>query len=73
MRRLATYLTVAALAASAAGCGEDPQTAAEFCADHGGVNAETLEPDGDVTCQDGTEYEAEGSEDSSKKKKKKKR
>lgn len=55
------------LAFSATACGST-QTAEQFCASHGGVNAATVEPDGDATCNDGTEFEADG--DSSKKKSK---
>ncbi len=79
MRRTVALLIAASLAVvPIAGCGEDePATAAEFCQDHGGVNVALNEPDGDATCNDGTEYEGDGdseeSESSSKKKKKKKR
>jgi len=72
-------LLIAALALPVAACGEEepPQTAAEFCAEHDGINTETQEPDGDVTCNDGTEFEADGdseeSSSSSKKKSKKKK
>jgi hypothetical protein len=75
MRRTVALLIAALLAvAPLAGCGEDPQTAAEFCQPHGGVNVELNEPDGDATCNDGTEFEGDGdSEGSSDKKKKKKK
>ena len=75
MRRFTALLLAAALGlGSIAGCGEeDPQTAAEFCADHGGVRPDSTEPDGDATCQDGTEFEAEGESSSSSKKKKKRK
>ena len=70
-------LLVAAFALPVAACGEDepPQTAAEFCAAHDGIDTATQEPDGDVTCNDGTEFEADGDseESSSSSKKKKKR
>ncbi len=54
-----------------AACGEDPQTAQQFCADHGGVAPGSEEPDGDATCEDGTEFEGDGDSSSSKKKKSK--
>jgi hypothetical protein len=73
MRRLVPFLIALMIGAPFAACGEDPQTAAEFCAEHGGVKAETVEADGDATCQDGTEFEADGDESSKKKKKKKRR
>ncbi len=75
MRKTIALLIAALLAvAPLAGCGEDPQTAAEFCQDHGGVNVALNEPDGDATCNDGTEFEGDGdSEDESSDKKKKKR
>ena len=73
MHRLIALLLSLALALPVAACGSDPQTAQEFCADRGGVNAQTMEPDGDVECQDGTEFEADGDSESSSKKKKKKR
>jgi len=58
-----------------AGCGEDPQTADQFCAEHDGVHRESVEPDGDATCDDGTEFEADGDDEgsSSTKKRKKRR
>jgi len=71
MPRLAALSLSLLLALSAVGCGSDPQTAEEFCADRGGVNAQTREPDGDVECQDGTEFEADGDSATSTKKKKK--
>ena len=75
MRRTAALLMALLLAAApVAACGSDPQTAAEFCQDHGGVNAALNEPDGDATCNDGTEFEGDGdSESSSGSKSKKKR
>ena len=77
MRRLTALLLALVLGVvPIAGCGEDPQTADQFCADHQGVQAGTLEDDGDATCNDGTEFEADGDEESSsdtKKKKKKRR
>lgn len=71
-------LLIAALAVPVTACGEEepPQTAAEFCAEHGGIDTATQEADGDVTCADGTEFEADGDEEeagsSSKSKKAKK-
>ncbi len=74
MRRTVALIIAAVLGvAPLAGCGEDPQTAAEFCQDHGGVRAGTEEPDGDATCSDGEEFEAESDSGGSKKKKRKRR
>ena len=74
MRRTAALLLAALLAAApVTACGEDPQTAAEFCQDHGGVNASLNEPDGDATCNDGTEFEADGDDSSSSGSKSKKK
>ena len=64
---LATVLAGALLT----GCGGSSQTAEQFCASHGGVQAGSIEPDGDATCSDGTEYEADGDDKKKKKKKKK--
>jgi hypothetical protein len=82
MRRFTAVLLSLCLAAvPVAGCGdEEPvQTADQFCATHGGVQADSTEPDGDATCEDGTEFEADGdssesgsSEKKSTKKKKRK-
>ncbi len=76
MRRLtALVLAIALAAVPVAGCGEEEpvQTAEQFCASHGGVQADSMEPDGDATCNDGTEFEGDGdsSEESSSDKKKK--
>ena len=74
MHKFTALLLAAALGlGSFAGCGDEKQTAAEFCADHGGVRPNSEEPDGDALCEDGTEYEAESESSSSSKKKKKKR
>ena len=73
MPKPVALLLAVLLALPLAGCGSEPQTAQEFCADRGGINAQTMEPDGDVQCQDGTEFEADGDSESSTKKKKKKR
>ncbi len=79
MRRLtALVLAIALAAVPVAGCGEEEpvQTADQFCASHGGVQADSMEPDGDATCNDGTEFEADGDDESSsstKSKKKKRR
>ena len=72
---IALLLTLSLVAVPFAGCGEEepPQTAAEFCAEHGGVVPDSEEPDGDAMCEDGTEFEAEGEEESSSDKKKKKK
>ncbi len=74
MRKPLAVLLIFVLGMPFVACGDEPQTAAEFCQPHGGINVATQEPDGDVTCNDGTEYEADGdteSESSDKKKKKK--
>ena len=75
MRRFTALLLAAAFGlGTVAACGEeDPQTATEFCAERGGVAPDSTEPDGDATCQDGTEFEAEGEESSSSSKKKTKK
>ena len=74
LKRITALLLAASFAlGSIAACGEEKQTAAEFCADRGGVRPNSEEPDGDAVCQDGTEYEAESESSSSKKKSKKKR
>ncbi len=76
MRRFTAVLLSFCLAAvPIAGCGdEEPvQTADQFCASHGGVQPDSTEPDGDATCEDGTEYEADGDEESSESSKKKKK
>ena len=71
MRRpLAVLLALALAATPLAACGEE-ETAETFCQDHGGLVADSMEPDGDATCQDGTEYEAEAEESESDKKKSK--
>ena len=78
LQKTTIALLIAALAVPVAACGEEepPQTAAEFCAEHGGVDDATYEPDGDVSCIDGEEFEGDGDsaedESSSKKKKSKK-
>lgn len=73
MRRYLALLLVFVLGMPVVACGSDaePQTAAEFCQEHGGVDPATEEPDGDATCQDGTEFEADEDEGDSKKKKRK--
>src|SRR3712207_6763684 len=60
-------LLIAALAVPATACGEEepPQTAAEFCAQHGRLDTATQEADGDVSCADGAEFEADGDEEES--------
>ena len=70
-RRFAALLL--SLAFAVAACGSEPQTAAQFCADKGGIQPDSTEPDGDATCQDGTEFEGDGDSASDSKKKKKKR
>jgi hypothetical protein len=70
---LTAILLALLLAAPLTACGEEAQTAAEFCAEHGGVNPETVEDDGDASCQDGTPFEAEAAEDEKSSKKKRKR
>ena len=74
MKKTTIALLIAALAVPVTACGEEepPITAAAFCAEHDGINQDTWEADGDVTCNDGTEFEADGdSEESSSDKKKK--
>lgn len=78
MKKLCVGLLCAALAL--AGCGSNggssARTADEFCDNgRGGVDVRTLEPDGDATCQDGTEFEDpdDGKKKKTKSKKKGKR
>lgn len=74
MRKYLALLLIFAFGLPLTACGEssEPQTAAEFCQEHGGVDTATEEPDGDATCMDGTEFEADEESSTSKKKKKSK-
>lgn len=56
--RILSLLTVLLAAIAFAACGEK-EDAYAFCADRGGVNEQTWEPDGDVFCNDFTEYEGD--------------
>lgn len=63
--RIISFLIICVMAVTLTACGDSTSSnyvsPQEFCAQgHGGVNEDTWEDDGDVECNDGTEYEGDG-------------